>query len=56
MSVRALSFLTADSIRELAVKLGIDPDTLAMTLDEYNAFCEGGHDPLFATIGSISGP
>ncbi len=38
----------ADSIEELAVKMGIDPDVLKATVDEYNVFCAKGHDDLFA--------
>jgi fumarate reductase flavoprotein subunit len=38
----------ADSIEELAVKLGIEPAVLKATLEEYNGFCEKGHDGLFA--------
>ena len=37
----------ADSIEELAEKLGIDPDKLAETVDEYNDACEEGYDDLF---------
>jgi len=39
---------SADSIEELAVKLGIDPAILKATVDEYNGFCARGHDDLFA--------
>jgi len=38
----------ADSIRELAEKIGVDPDVLQSTVDEYNGYCEKGHDDLFA--------
>ena len=38
----------ADSLEELAVKMGMDPAALRATLDEYNNFCEKGHDDLFA--------
>ena len=38
----------ADSIEELAGKIGVDPKVLQATVDEYNAFCEKGHDDLFA--------
>ncbi len=38
----------ADSIEELAAKIGIDPAALKATVDEYNLFCEKGHDDLFA--------
>lgn len=38
----------ATSIEELAGKMSIDPKVLNATLDEYNWFCEKGHDDLFA--------
>jgi fumarate reductase flavoprotein subunit len=37
-----------DSAEELAGKMGVDPATLRATVDEYNGFCEKGHDDLFA--------
>ncbi len=38
----------AGSIEELAGKLGMDPTVLRSTIEEYNRFCEKGHDDLFA--------
>ncbi len=38
----------ADSVEELATKIGMDPAVLKATVDEYNGFCEKGHDDLFA--------
>lgn len=38
----------ADSIEELAAKMGVDPATLMATVEEYNSFCEDGYDALFA--------
>ncbi len=38
----------ASSVEELARMIGIDPATLKRTVDEYNGFCEKGHDDLFA--------
>jgi fumarate reductase flavoprotein subunit len=38
----------ADSIENLAVKIKVDPAVLRATVDEYNGFCEKGHDDLFA--------
>ncbi|OGO32914.1 MAG: hypothetical protein A2Z29_01610 [Chloroflexi bacterium RBG_16_56_11] len=50
----------ADSIRELAEKIMVNPATLQATVDEYNGFCEKGHDDLFAKdpryLRPISGP
>ena len=37
----------ADSLEELAEKLGIDPTALAQTVDAYNACCEAGADDEF---------
>lgn len=36
----------ASSIEELAVKLGIDPDVLSDTIEEYNDGCEIGYDDI----------
>jgi fumarate reductase flavoprotein subunit len=38
----------ADSIEELAGKIEMDPAVLKATIDEYNSYCEKGHDDLFA--------
>jgi fumarate reductase flavoprotein subunit len=38
----------ADSLKALANSMGIDPDELQKNVDEYNRFCENGHDDLFA--------
>jgi fumarate reductase flavoprotein subunit len=38
----------ADSIEELATSIRVNPGVLKATLDEYNGFCEKGHDDLFA--------
>jgi len=38
----------ADSVEELASKIGVNPTVLKATVDEYNGFCEKGHDALFA--------
>jgi fumarate reductase flavoprotein subunit len=38
----------ADSIEELAGKIGVDPAVLKNTVEEYNRFCEQKHDDLFA--------
>ena len=38
----------ANSIEELAEKMGIEPGALKATVDEYNGFCAKGHDDLFA--------
>jgi succinate dehydrogenase/fumarate reductase flavoprotein subunit len=37
----------ADTIRELAKKLGVDATGLAETIDKYNHYCEQGKDPDF---------
>ncbi len=38
----------ADSVEDLAAKMGVEPAVLKTTVDEYNGFCEKGHDDLFA--------
>jgi fumarate reductase flavoprotein subunit len=38
----------ADSLEELAGKTGMEPGTLAATVEEYNRYCARGHDELFA--------
>jgi len=37
----------ADSLRALAAKIGIDPDALERTVDEFNEAAERGEDPRF---------
>ncbi len=50
----------ADSIQELAEKIGADPTVLQSTIDEYNGYCAKGHDELFAKdqkyLRPIKGP
>jgi fumarate reductase flavoprotein subunit len=38
----------ADSVEKLAGKIGVDPTVLKATVNQYNGFCEKGHDDLFA--------
>jgi fumarate reductase flavoprotein subunit len=38
----------ADSVEELAAKMGCDPAVFKATVDEYNYFCEKNHDDIFA--------
>jgi fumarate reductase flavoprotein subunit len=40
--------LMADSVEELAKKMGVDSHVLLDTIAEYNNFCEKGHDSTFA--------
>lgn len=40
-------FFRADSIEELAEKLGIDAEKLEETLDDYNEMCDTGYDTQF---------
>jgi fumarate reductase flavoprotein subunit len=37
----------ADSLEELASKTGVDEKGLLATIEEYNSFCDKGHDDLF---------
>lgn len=45
---KAPDIFAADSVEELATKIGINPTVLKVTVDEYNSFCEKGRDDLFA--------
>ena len=38
----------ADSVEGLSEQIGVVPAVLKATVDEYNRFCEKGHDDLFA--------
>ena len=40
--------MAADSIEGLAEKMGVDPAVFKATVEEYNRFCDQGHDELFA--------
>ncbi|MDT3439824.1 MULTISPECIES: FAD-dependent oxidoreductase [unclassified Pseudofrankia] len=51
--------VAADSIRELAEKIGVDPDALEETVLRYNAFAEKGEDPDWGDpeqVRSATGP
>ncbi|ADP78640.1 FAD-dependent oxidoreductase [Pseudofrankia inefficax] len=51
--------LVANSIRELAEKMGVDPDTLEETVARYNEFAEKGEDPDWGDpqqVRSATGP
>lgn len=39
---------SSDSWDEIANWIGADPEVLKATIDEYNASCDQGHDPIFA--------
>ncbi len=39
--------IIADSIGEMAGFIGCDPDVLQASINQYNAFCDSGHDDLF---------
>jgi succinate dehydrogenase/fumarate reductase flavoprotein subunit len=46
----------ADSIRELAVKLGVDGDGLEAEIARFNAFCEREEDPVFHRAAGALAP
>lgn len=50
----------ADSLEELAKKIGVERGVLRATVEEYNSYCEKGHDELFAKnpcyLRPIKGP
>ena len=41
-------FFEAESVEDLAQKIGVNPVVLKASVDEYNQFCVKGHDGLFA--------
>lgn len=41
------SFYIADTIEELAEQMGIDPDALAETVDDYNDYCDSVDEEFF---------
>jgi fumarate reductase flavoprotein subunit len=45
--VEAGTLFRADTIEELAVKVGMDPATLKDTVDKYNSYVDAGFDPEF---------
>ena len=46
----------ADSVEELAQKMGIDPTALCATVSEYNAACAEGQDQLFCKPAETLAP
>jgi len=38
----------SESLEDIARWMGTDPQVLRATVQEYNAFCDDGHDPVFA--------
>ena len=48
LETKAPDVYAADSIDELAGKIGMDPTVLKATVEEYNGFCAKGHDDFFA--------
>ncbi len=42
-----LAVYTADTLEELAARIGLDPDQLVATVEEYNGYCRAGFDPKF---------
>lgn len=56
----SMDVFAATSIEELAEKMGVDKVVLRATIEEYNTFCEKGHDDLFAKnrkyLRALKGP
>jgi fumarate reductase flavoprotein subunit len=48
LETKAPDVYAADSVEELAGNIGLSPTVLKATVEEYNGFCEKGHDDLFA--------
>lgn len=51
--VPAKSVIKADTLEELAQKLGIDPAGLKDTIAKYNSYCASGNDPLGKTKAEL---
>jgi fumarate reductase flavoprotein subunit len=47
LETKAQDVYAADSVEELAGKIGLSPTVLKATVEEYNGFCKKGHDDLF---------
>lgn len=45
--LRSGYLLRADTVPALAAQIGVDPETLARTIDAFNAGARSGHDPAF---------
>jgi fumarate reductase flavoprotein subunit len=45
---KTTEIVVADSLEELAGKMGVEREVLKNTVAEYNGFCKKGHDDLFA--------
>ena len=45
--------IKADTIGELATKIGMDPETLEATVDKYNEYCAAGEDPDYGRTALI---
>lgn len=39
--------ITADTLEDLAVKIGVNPETLVNTINKYNSYVDEGYDPEF---------
>jgi fumarate reductase flavoprotein subunit len=48
LETKAQDVYAAESVEELAGKIGLSPTVLKATVEEYNGFCKKGHDDLFA--------
>jgi fumarate reductase flavoprotein subunit len=57
---RSTEVFMGDSVEQLAEAMGVDPAVLRSTVDEYNDFCERGHDAQFAKkriyLRALNGP
>jgi hypothetical protein len=47
---------SALTVKELATKLGLDPERLAETIDTWNKHAKSGDDPEYGKKGSTVGP
>lgn len=47
LQVEAGTLFRADTLEELAIKVGMDPEVLVATVNKYNSYVEAGEDPEF---------
>jgi flavocytochrome c len=47
--------ISAPTLEQLALQLGLDPEALVATVTDYNRFVDSGHDPAFGRAGLCNG-
>ena len=54
--LEAQALVQGDTIADVAEQLGLDPDVVSATVDEYNGYCEAGVDSQFGKPASMLVP